>query len=245
MRSTNLYRENPPKGTIGIVIPVRDQLAFFKLAFYSILSFTETPFMLTVVNNMSDFKTYNYLKSIANGNHPINLLNYQKDFNYSAEINMGIRHMFKNQNVEYGMCLNSDVVVEPLWLEKMRARLARPKFGIVGPVSNIAIQQQQFRKQDSSWLSDYVSGFCMLFKREVWEEVGGFSEEYVGGCYEDQDFCMMARQAGWEVAIEGSVYIHHFWKATRSHDPKADSNVLENRNRFLAKFPRSKQEILL
>lgn len=235
MSSTNLYKDNPPDGTIGIVIPIRDNLQFFKLAFHSILSFTDIPFMITVIDNMSTWQTRYYLKSLSK-NHPITIICYQKDFNYSAEVNLGIRHMFNHRNVKYGMCLNSDVVVEQKWLTKLKSSLSPSTIGIVGPVSNIAISTQQRPKQNHIWKANYVSGFCMLFKREVYEQLDGFDEQYVGGCYEDQDFCVRAIQHNWNILVNGCVYIHHFWKVTRRNDPLTDQYVEQNRERFLKKF---------
>jgi GT2 family glycosyltransferase len=231
------FRGNPPDDTVGIVIPLKDNLKFFKLAFHSVLSFTDHPYMLTVVDNMSSMSTRTYLESIRK-NHPINVIRYQKEFNFSAEINSGMNYMFKNSGVKYGLALNSDVVVEPGWLSNMVQMInGNPKWGISGPVSNIAINSQEGRKGRDIIATDYVSGFCMLFKREVYETLNGFDENYHGGCYEDRDFCYRASNLGWRSIVDTSVYIHHFWKATRRSDPRSETQVVENRNRFFSKFP--------
>lgn len=236
--STNPYKTNVPDGAVGIVIPMKDNLKFFKLAFHSVLSFTDYPYMLTVVNNMSSFSTEKRLRSLSY-NHNINILNYQNEFNYAAEINVGLRYMFANPAVKYGLALNSDVVVEPYWLSNMVRNLEKIQgAGIIGPMSNMAISEQMglIRIRQLKELG-YVSGFCMLFKRETFEAVGGFDEGYIGGCYEDRDFCYRALKRGWKTMLDCSTYIHHFWKVTRGQDQRTEAQTLENRNRFFKKFP--------
>ncbi len=235
----SLYKEKPPQGTVGIVIPMRDNLKYFKLAFHSVLSFTDVPFVLTVVDNMSTFTTRQYLSNLQK-RHKIHVLHYQEDFNYGSEVNLAMHHMFKNNAIDYGLCLNSDTVVEESWLSRLLSSFTIfPKCGIVGPVSNIAIPAQQVKKASALYNPEYVSGFCMIFRRKVFDQLNGFDERYVGGCYEDQDFCVRARARGWQIIINTSVYIHHFWRATRNLDVNANENVELNRKRFVEKFSKS------
>jgi len=241
-KSINPYKEYPPKNSVGIVIPMRDNLKFFKLAFHSVMSFTDYPFMLTIINNMSTLTTEKRLKSMM-WNHPISVLKYQENFNYAAEVNQGIHHMFQWAGVKYGLALNSDVVVEPEWLSLMVSIMEKdPKIGIVGPVSNKAIQNQEKQKANMAEFVDYVSGFCMMFRREVFENLNGFDESYSGGCYEDQDFCYRARRNGWESVVARPVHIHHFWKVTRGKIPSINDQVIKNRDLFLRKFPEIRKD---
>lgn len=233
--STSPYKTDVPDGAVGIVIPMKDNLKFFKLAFHSVLSFTDYPYMLCVVDNMSQFTTKTYLRSIQK-NHPISVLNYQADFNFAAECNLGLKYLFANPAVKYGLILNSDTIVEPYWLSKMiKVLTSTSQCGIVGPVTNVAIPDQEKGKFMLAVPVPYVSGFCMLFRREVFERVGGFDEGFIGGCFEDQDFCVRAKAEGWKSVVAGPVYVHHFWKATRGQDPRCNDQVELNRNRFLAK----------
>lgn len=235
--------KTPAEDSVGIVIPVKDGMKFFKLAFHSLLNFTDHPWALTIVENMCSFSTTNYLRQIQR-NHDITVTPYQDEFNYAAEINFGIRAMFKNSSVKYGMALNSDIVAEPFWLSRMlRVLGGNPDVGIVGPVTNTAIPAQEQRRSMLSREVDYVSGFCMLFKREVFEKLDGFDEGYKGGCYEDQDFCLRAKREGWKTMVAAPVHIHHFWKATRRHDPEREEQVAKNRERFYSKFPKPEEAI--
>jgi len=56
---------------------------------------------------------------------------------------------------------------------------------------------------------DYVSGCAMLVWRRVFEKIGLFDERYFL-YFEDADFCLRAKKAGFKIAVEPkSTIIHH------------------------------------
>jgi GT2 family glycosyltransferase len=60
-------------------------------------------------------------------------------------------------------------------------------------------------------LTDFrcVTAACMLIRRETWEAVGGFEEEYING-YEDVDLCLKVGELGQRIVYTPhSVVIHH------------------------------------
>jgi len=71
----------------------------------------------------------------------------------------------------------------------------------------------EFRSQELGVRSqkeiDYVSGCCMLIRRKVFEKIGFLNEKYFL-FFEDPDFCLRAKKAGFRVALEPkSVIIHN------------------------------------
>lgn len=117
-QSTKPFRSNPPDGSVGIVIPMQNNLKFFKITFYSLLEFTDYRYMLTIVDNMSTFSTRQYLDSIRR-NHNVNILQYQSEHNLSEEVDLAIRFMFAFQQVAYGCVVLPSMVMEPNWLSRM------------------------------------------------------------------------------------------------------------------------------
>jgi GT2 family glycosyltransferase/glycosyltransferase involved in cell wall biosynthesis len=83
-----------------------------------------------------------------------------------------------------------------------------------------ALQQINEFTQDwhDAWKGNLVQGeatfFCVLLSRQVLEELGLLDETFFPGGYEDDDFCLRARQAGYEVNIARDVFIHHWGSAS-------------------------------
>ena len=76
---------------------------------------------------------------------------------------------------------------------------------------------------------DWVSGACMLIRREALELVGGMDEDFFLYC-EDMDLCARVRDAGWDVRYEPSAIVHHEGGASR---PREELLATLARNRVL------------
>ncbi len=55
---------------------------------------------------------------------------------------------------------------------------------------------------------DYIAGCCMLIKRKVFEDIGLLPEEYFI-YFEDVDFCVTAKKAGYGVFVDPKTFIYH------------------------------------
>jgi GT2 family glycosyltransferase len=79
---------------------------------------------------------------------------------------------------------------------------------------------------------DALSGSCMIVRRQVLEEVGGFDEAYF--MYgEDLDWCFRMRQAGWKIYYTPATEIIHF----RGQSGRAESMRIQFRkNQAMAIF---------
>lgn len=239
-----------PEGTTAIVVPMRNGMKFFKLLYYSLLYFTDRPWVMAVVDNMSDLHVKKALRSMsvradknAAGETTVvprfTVLRYDKPFNFAAQVNMGLEFLFQNRRVKFGCIINSDAVVEPYWLSGLLTTFKEPRLenlGIVGPTSDQAIPEQQKLKQPLFEGTARLSGFCMVFKREVFERTSGFDEGFEGGGFEDWDFCERARGLGYSVGVNRSVHVKHFYKCSRRH-PDDDRRMNENKQRFISKYP--------
>jgi len=65
---------------------------------------------------------------------------------------------------------------------------------------------------------DWVSGACMLIRRQTWEAVGGFDEAFFL-YWEDADFCWRLRKLGWEIAYDPRVSVVHTVGASSRQAP--------------------------
>ena len=67
---------------------------------------------------------------------------------------------------------------------------------------------------------DWVSGACMLIRREAFAEVGGFDERYFMFA-EDMDICWRLGKAGWQVGVAPSAVVTHVEGVSRRSRPYA------------------------
>ena len=127
--------------------------------------------------------------------------------------------------------MNNDVVVTKDWLSGMLETLiSAPDVGIVGPMTDningrqrIPFEERPALPAIDAYAAEFrstnrnrrvpvpgVIGFCMLFRRGLVEQIGGLDERFEVGGFEDDDFCLRARLAGYRNVIAGDVFIHHY-----------------------------------
>lgn len=78
-----------------------------------------------------------------------------------------------------------------------------------------------------------VTGACLLIRRDLFEQLGGFDEELAVG-YGDVDLCLRARSAGYQVLMDGEAVLTHHESYTRGKtawDPHPDDT-----RRFFARY---------
>ncbi|MCM3129857.1 MULTISPECIES: glycosyltransferase family 2 protein [unclassified Paenibacillus] len=207
----------------SIVIPTYNQIDMLKGCIASIQAHTSQPYEIVVVDNASTDGTADYLRSLG------------LDVRYTVlESNLGfaggVNHGLMMARGQYIVVLNNDVVVTPGWLTNMMSCLnSDAGIAVVGPVTNYIGGEQQievpytdvkdmlpfaegYNKPDpGKWkYTDRLVGFCLLFRRELLNEIGYLDEGYHIGNYEDDDWMIRIRLSGRKLCIAGDSFIHHF-----------------------------------
>lgn len=148
------------------------------------------------------------------------------NFGYAAGNNIGIRFALE-KGADFVWLVNNDAQVEKNTLSKLVDEVLRtPATGIVSPLiihtvtKNIwfgkgIINWKKMRTQHisppdllQSFPSDYVCGCAMLIKKEVFAVIGLLNEEYFL-YYEDADFCVRARKAGFDSVVVPTAHTLH------------------------------------
>lgn len=160
-------------------------------------------------------------------------INCSKNLGFAAGNNLGI----SEAKGDYILLMNNDIVVTPYWLDRLlRVAEMKPEIGIVGPMSNYVSGPQYVKETNYDYKSlkdlnefseDFaknhegeakqfwrVVGFCMLIKREVINKIGGLDEQFGLGNFEDDDFCLRAKLAGFQTWIAKDCFVHHFGNRT-------------------------------
>lgn len=162
-------------------------------------------------------------------NKKIHIVNNKKNVGFAAGVNIGIKYALA-QGAQYVFLLNNDTIIEKDFLKKLVSVLETKKeIGIVGPAIafhkdgktlydlggrvNLLIGRTQHDEVEkiidvNPKIVTYVSGCCMLIRKEVFEKVGFFDERFF--LYsEDVDFSLRAKKAGFLSAVLPTVSIYH------------------------------------
>jgi GT2 family glycosyltransferase len=185
---------------------------------------------IIVVNNDSRDDTRDALRGLLS---KITYIHTGGNLGFSGGTNTGIREAIKG-DAEHILLVNSDVIVPPDAVEQLEDSLERqPSAGIAGPVvlarsapDHIAslgmsyapatgrMRHRGYRAIFSAQATpvdqvvDGVSGCLMLVSREVFDAVGLFDEDYFFS-FEDLDFCLRARRAGFVTVLAGRATAYH------------------------------------
>ena len=183
----------------------------------------KTPFSLIVINNMPEiFLPKNFTK------RKITVINNKKNLGFAGGVNVGIRHALK-ERADAVLLLNNDTIIKKPFLKQLMNRLSSEEVGIVGPAIRFMKNGQKtfdvggkinklfWRTTHNEVLHltskepryvTYVSGCCMLIKKEVFKKIGLFDDNFFL-YYEDADFCLRAKKSGFAITLVPSVVIDH------------------------------------
>jgi len=202
-----------------------------------------------IVFDPSDNPVYiDEIESLAPGR--ITFVAYDAPFHFSRKINIGIAAT----NAEFVAIMNDDMeATDDGWLDRLVGFAAQTDVGAVGAVLRYddgAIQHagiqftkgwvshQYYREQLERGTShrafvdrevSAVTGACIVQRRDVWAEVGGLSTVFPLS-YNDVDYCLKIREAGYRILLAGSVELIHFESKSRNPATKPDERArLRNR----------------
>lgn len=226
---------------VSIVIPNKDEKETLKKCLESIWQKTtySNYEIILVENNSTTREIRDYYQEL-NGKNGVRVVYWDKEFNYSAINNFGISYA----KGEYILCLNNDItVISPEWIEELLANCQRPEVGIVGArlyypdntiqhagivlgmggcAGSLFVGLARSRggylhkaalQQDLS----AVTAACFMVKKEAFEKVGGF-EEKLAVAFNDVDFCLKVRHAGYLVVYDPYAELYHHESKTRGYE---------------------------
>ncbi len=225
LKSRLAIGEAPPPGLVSIVTLSWNAPEYTKLAVQSLLARTREPFEIIIVDNGSGAETLAYLRSIDDPH--VHVIYNDKNLGFGAGNNIGMAAA----KGDFIVILNNDVLVADGWLEALlRPFRSMRAVGITAPRSNSVSGHQQIpnaRYDDEAamlafaaerarrftgrgYYTDRAVGFCLCVPKMLVDEIGGFDERFGVGNFEDDDFCMRARAAGYKIFVCEDAFIHHF-----------------------------------
>ena len=237
---------------VSIVIPTRDQASSLTKCVDSIFEKTDYPaYELIVLDNESyDSQALEFLAELKKRDG-VQVERIDDAFNYSRLNNRGV----ELSSGTFVALLNNDVeVLNADWLTEMVSRAMQPKVAMVGArlwYPNGTLQHggvilgaggiaghahAGLRHGDPGYFArahlaqdvSAVTTACALVKREVYLKLGGLDEN-LAVTFNDVDFCVRLREAGYRIVWTPYAELIHHESASRGFDNSAPKQV-----RFLA-----------
>lgn len=224
---------------VSIIIPNKDHTDDLKVCIDSVMekSTYRNLEIIVVENNSTEQETFDYYEAVQKQYRNVNVLKWEREFNYSAINNYGVR----NSHGEYIMLLNNDTeIIAPDSIEDMLGICMREEVGIVGArllYNDDTVQHAGvaiglggaaghvgigLSKDDPGYFTrmfltcDYsaVTAACLMVSREAFEAVDGLSEEYAVA-FNDVDFCLKVREQGYLVVYDAYSEWYHYESKSR------------------------------
>ncbi len=234
------FRPPTPAPQVGIVIPTRDRADLVEMCVGSILSRSSyRNYSIVIVDNASrepaSLKLFERLR--ASG---VTILHDESAFNFSALNNRAVRSL----SSDFVCLLNNDIeVMTPDWLEEMVGMAARPGIGAVGArlwypdrrlqhagaiigIGGVAGHSHKYLpKGERGYFSravlhqevSAVTAACLVIRRSTYEQVGGLDES-LSVAFNDIDFCLRVRAAGYRNVWTPYAEMIHYESASRGHE---------------------------
>ncbi|MGP0073674.1 MAG: glycosyltransferase [Bryobacteraceae bacterium] len=205
---------------VSIIIPVYNALKYARQCLESIYrAQSRVPFEVIVVNNGSAPDVAGWLTSELQGRPMLRVLTFDRPLGFARAVNEGARRA----QHDFLVILNSDATVTNGWLDGLaEAMRADARIGIVSPVSSHCGPGPQLVSGPPEAGAQHplieelrrlieeprrLFFFCVMIRRKLWESLGGLDEIYQLGTYEDDDFCLRARMAGWLLVVDPDVFV--------------------------------------
>jgi len=235
---------SPPM--VSIVIPTRDGRLLSR-CIESIRNRSTYPHVeiLVVDNGSLGRETLEYLRVNESW---LTVIRDENPFNY-PEIN---NRAVMRSSGEVICLLNDDTeVLGGDWLEEMVGQLLRPSIGAVGAKLYYSSGQIQhagvvlgiggvaghlYRMSDRLFTGDHgrmqlphslsaVTAACMVVRREAWNQIRGMDAENLPVAFNDIDFCLRLREAGWGVTWTPFAELIHHESISRGPDTEGERAI--------------------
>ncbi len=256
-------KDNPK---VSVIIPNKDHHQDLDVCMRAILTrgtYRNLEFVV-VENNSTKKETFEYYEKIQKEFPQVHVVTWEREFNFSAINNFGVEHA----EGEYLLFLNNDTeLIAENFIEEMLGFCQREDVGIVG--AKLLYQDDTIQhagvvvgfggiaghtfiglhRAENSYFhramcaQDYsaVTAACMMSKKSVFRQAGGFSEE-LAVAFNDIDYCMKVRSLGKLVVYAPYALLYHYESKSRGLEDTPEK--VARFNREVAKFAKKWPDIL-
>lgn len=231
-----------PAPRISLCVPTRDRVQLLAGCIEGLRHATDWPDIEIIVvdNGSEEAETREYLADLATDER-VRVLRDEGEFNFSRLNNLGASVA---TGALFGLVNNDLAVQDPGWLRELASHAVRPEVGAAGallhygddtvqhagvvlgiggyashihkrlPAGNAGYHGRASLTQDVS----AVTAACLLTRLDVYRQFGGLDEAELPVAYNDVDFCLRLRQAGYRIIFAPHARLYHLESASRGLD---------------------------
>lgn len=249
--------------TVGIAMPTVDNSEQACQAMQAFFASYPGRIVFSVVANGSSQAHLDALRDFSEA-HPDNVLLNELSDNrgYGMGCNVGLEALCRMEGIEFFGVTNDDVMPASTCLPEMvQAMLELEEMalkpGLIGPVSNNIngpqsrqigeyVNPEQLEAQAARWYAEHhesvtatiqLRGLFFLIHPDCLHSIGGFDTRFGIGNFEDDDYNLRAKLAGFTVWIADGAFLHHYGSTTFQKlgiDYRA--NIERNAETFMRKW---------
>jgi glycosyltransferase involved in cell wall biosynthesis len=221
-----------------LITPARNEEAFIEKTIQSMIKQTVLPAKWVIVNDGSTDATSSIIRPYLTDNRWIELVDLpvRRDRNFAAKVYAFNAGQERVRNLEYDVIgnLDSDVSLDDdhfaFLLNEFRKN---PRLGVAGTIFK---EEGYSSETDSFEGHNHVSGQCQLFRRQCFQEIGGYRPNKAGGI--DWMAVTTARMMGWKTqSFREKCFFHHRTLGTAERGRFASSFSYGEKDYYLGGHP--------
>jgi glycosyltransferase involved in cell wall biosynthesis len=253
---------------VSLIIPTRNAHGLVQQCIESILRLTtyRNYEIILIDNGSDDEEALSYFAELERDSG-VRVVRDERPFNYSALNNLAVTQA---RGELVGLINNDIEVISPEWLEEMVSLALMPRVGAVGArlwypdnrlqhggvitgIGGVAGHSHKYLPKGKygyfgrvSLTQEFsaVTAACLVVRKAVFEEVEGLDEVNLKIAFNDVDFCLRLREAGYVNVFTPFAELYHHESATRGAE-----DTVSKQQRFqseidymLSRWPRLKED---
>ena len=221
-----------------LVTPARNEEAFLEQTIESVIHQTFPPIKWVIVDDASTDKTPEIVSRYL-GRYPwIEMVQMppRRDRSFAAKVNSFNAGYERVKGLPYELIgnMDADISFEPDFLSFLVGKFKEdPSLGVAGTIFR---EEGYSSGADSFEGQNHVSGQCQLFRRECFEEIGGYIPHRAGGI--DWMAVTTARMKGWKTkSFREKSFFHHRPMGTAERGAVASAFSYGQKDYYLGGHP--------